>query len=93
MPRRKLYAHCWLQCAQSPYQPVFRLTLKRRARKSWFNWPGSLAGFMQGFQIKLMSDLMKISLPKDVYTNQFIDKKSVTVPPALAAELSKFQSK
>ena len=41
------------------------------------------------FQIKLMSDLMKISPPKDVYTNQFIQKKSVTVPPALAAELSK----
>jgi hypothetical protein len=41
------------------------------------------------FQIKLMSDLMKFSQPKDVYTNQFIDKKPVTVPPALAAELSK----
>jgi hypothetical protein len=39
------------------------------------------------FQIKLMSDLMKFTLPKDVYTNQFIQKKSVTVPPALAAEL------
>ena len=45
------------------------------------------------FQIKLMSDLMKISPPKDVYTNQFINKKSVTVPSALAAELSKLQSK
>jgi hypothetical protein len=41
------------------------------------------------FQIKLMSDLMKFSPPKDVYTNQFIQKKPVTVPPALAAELSK----
>ena len=41
------------------------------------------------FQIKLMSDLMKFTLPKDVYTNQFIQKKSVTVPPALAAELKK----
>ena len=41
------------------------------------------------FQIKLMSDLMKISPPRDVYTNQFINKKSVTAPPALAAELSK----
>jgi NitT/TauT family transport system substrate-binding protein len=54
-------------------------------------------GYMEedrmAFQIKLMSDLMKISPPKDVYTNQFIDKKSVTVPPALAAELSKLQSK
>ena len=28
------------------------------------------------FQIKLMSDLMKISPPKDAYTNQFINKKS-----------------
>jgi len=41
------------------------------------------------FQIKLMSDLKKISPPRDVYTNQFINKKSVTAPPALAAELSK----
>ena len=45
------------------------------------------------FQIKLMSDLMKISPPKDAYTNQFINKKSVTVPSALAAELSKLQPK
>jgi hypothetical protein len=41
------------------------------------------------FQIKLMSDLMKFSPPKDAYTNQFIHSKPVTVPPALAAELSK----
>ncbi|HEX2229968.1 MAG TPA: ABC transporter substrate-binding protein [Candidatus Binatia bacterium] len=50
-------------------------------------------GYMEdermGFQIKLMSDLMKFSQPKDVYTNQFIQKKPVAVPPALAAELSK----
>jgi NitT/TauT family transport system substrate-binding protein len=41
------------------------------------------------FQIKLMSDLMKFSAPKDSYTNQFIHSKPVTVPPALAAELAK----
>ena len=41
------------------------------------------------FQIKLMSDLMKFSPPKDAYTNRFIRNKSFTVPPALAAELSK----
>ncbi|HYQ98090.1 MAG TPA: ABC transporter substrate-binding protein [Candidatus Nitrosocosmicus sp.] len=50
-------------------------------------------GYMEedrmAFQIKLMSDLMKFTLPKDVYTNQFIQKKSVTVPTALAAELKK----
>jgi hypothetical protein len=32
---------------------------------------------------------MKFSQPKDVYTNQFIQKKSLTVPRALAAELNK----
>src|SRR5687767_6240980 len=47
---KNFIAQCWLRFAQSPYQPVFRLTLKRRARKSWFNWPGSLAGCMQGFR-------------------------------------------
>jgi hypothetical protein len=41
------------------------------------------------FQIKLMSDLMKFDPPKDAYTNQFIHKKPLTVPPALAAELTK----
>jgi hypothetical protein len=41
------------------------------------------------FQIKLMSDLMKFNPPKDVYTNQFIQNKPFTVPPALAAELTK----
>jgi NitT/TauT family transport system substrate-binding protein len=50
-------------------------------------------GYMEedrmAFQIKLMSDLMKFSPPKDVYTNQFIQKKTFTVPPALAAELNK----
>jgi NitT/TauT family transport system substrate-binding protein len=50
-------------------------------------------GYMEedrmAFQIKLMSDLMKFSPPKDVYTNQFIQKKPLTVPPALAAELTK----
>jgi len=58
---------------------------------------GFFVGYMEedrmAFQIKLMSDLIKISPPKDVNTNQFINKKSVTVPPALAAELSKLQSK
>ena len=58
---------------------------------------GFFVGYMEedrmAFQIKLMSDLMKISPPKDAYTNQFINKKSVTVPSALAAELSKLQSK
>lgn len=50
-------------------------------------------GYMEddrmAFQIKLMSELMKFRPPKDVYTNQFIHKKSLTVPPALAAELAK----
>jgi NitT/TauT family transport system substrate-binding protein len=50
-------------------------------------------GYMEedrmAFQIKFMSDLMKFSPPKDVYTNQFIQKKTFTVPPALAAELNK----
>ena len=50
-------------------------------------------GYMEeermAFQIKLMSDLMKFSPPKDVYTNQFIQRKPLTVPPALAAELTK----
>lgn len=41
------------------------------------------------FQIKLMSDLMKFNPPKNIYTNQFIQKKPLTVPPALAAELGK----
>jgi NitT/TauT family transport system substrate-binding protein len=41
------------------------------------------------FQVKLMSDLMKFRPPKDSYTNQFIQKKAFTVPPALAAELTK----
>lgn len=49
-------------------------------------------GYMEedrmAFQIKLMSDLMKFSPPKDVYTNRFIQKKPFTVPPALAAELT-----
>jgi hypothetical protein len=58
---------------------------------------GFFVGYMEedrmAFQIKLMSDLIKISPPKDVNTNQFINKKSVTVPPALEAELSKLQSK
>ena len=58
---------------------------------------GFFVGYMEedrmAFQIKLMSDLMKNSPPKDVYTNQFINKKSVTVPSALAAELSKLQPK
>jgi NitT/TauT family transport system substrate-binding protein len=40
------------------------------------------------FQIKLMSDLMKFSPPKDVYTNEFVHNKPFTVPPALAAELT-----
>jgi NitT/TauT family transport system substrate-binding protein len=50
-------------------------------------------GYMEedrmAFQIKLMSDLMKFRPPKDLYTNQFIQKKPLTVPPALAAELAK----
>ena len=50
-------------------------------------------GYMEedrmAFQIKLMSDLMKFSPPRDVYTNQFIQKKPFTVPHALAAELTK----
>src|SRR5829696_3403508 len=50
-------------------------------------------GYMEedrmAFQIKLMSDLMKFSPPKDVYTNQFIQKKPLTMPPALTAELTK----
>jgi NitT/TauT family transport system substrate-binding protein len=50
-------------------------------------------GYMEddrmAFQIKLMSDLMKFTPPKDTYTNQFVQKKPFTVPPALAAELSK----
>jgi hypothetical protein len=58
---------------------------------------GFFVGYMEedrmAFQIKLMSDLIKISPPKDVNTNQFINQKSVTVPPALEAELSKLQSK
>ena len=41
------------------------------------------------FQIKLMSDLMKLSPAKDAYTNQFIHNKPIKVPSALAAELSK----
>jgi hypothetical protein len=41
------------------------------------------------FQIKLMADLMKFSPPKEAYTNRFIHSKSVNVPAALAAELSK----
>jgi hypothetical protein len=36
-----------------------------------------------------MSDLMKFPPPKDTYTNQFINRKPFTVPPALAAELTK----
>lgn len=50
-------------------------------------------GYMEddrmAFQIKLMSDLMKFSPPKDMYTNRFIHKKSITVSPALAAALAK----
>jgi NitT/TauT family transport system substrate-binding protein len=50
-------------------------------------------GYMEqdrmSFQIKLMSDLMKFSAPKDVYTNQFIRNTPFKVPPALAAELKK----
>jgi len=50
-------------------------------------------GYMEdermAFQIKLMSDLMKFPPPKDTYTNQFIHRKPFTVPPALAAELTK----
>jgi NitT/TauT family transport system substrate-binding protein len=50
-------------------------------------------GYMEedrmAFQIKLMSDLMKFNPPKNTYTNQFIQKKPLTVPPALAAELGK----
>jgi len=50
-------------------------------------------GYMEedrmAFQIKLMSDLMKFPPPKDTYTNQFIQKKPFTAPPALVAELSK----
>ena len=50
-------------------------------------------GYMEddrmAFQIKLMSDLMKFPPPKDMYTKQFIDRKPFTVPPALAAELTK----
>jgi hypothetical protein len=41
------------------------------------------------FQIKLMSDLMKFVPPKDMYTNRFIQKKSITMSPALAAALAK----
>jgi len=50
-------------------------------------------GYMEddrmAFQIKLMSDLMKFVPPKDMYTNRFIHKKSITVSPALAAALAK----
>jgi NitT/TauT family transport system substrate-binding protein len=50
-------------------------------------------GYMEpdrmAFQIKLMSDLMNFPAPKDTYTNQFIQKKPFTVPPALAADLTK----
>jgi NitT/TauT family transport system substrate-binding protein len=50
---------------------------------------GYLEQERMSFQIKLMSDLMKFSPPKDVYTNQFIRSTPFTVPPALAAELKK----
>jgi len=50
-------------------------------------------GYMEddrmAFQIKLMSDLMKFRPPKDSYTNQFIQKKPITISPQLAAELAK----
>jgi hypothetical protein len=50
-------------------------------------------GYMEddrmAFQIKLMSDLMKFVPPKEMYTNRFIHKKSITVSPALAAALAK----
>jgi NitT/TauT family transport system substrate-binding protein len=52
---------------------------------------GYLEQERMSFQIKLMSDLMKFSPPKDVYTNQFIRNTPFTVPSALAAELKKLQ--